>query len=120
MAEIAFPEGARGNHDWVMFPATVDGNPVTCKILLEVLANRFGAPNPNGPGLLKVFQANRPAIEAMARRLINIHRYESDRSIVIRGTDVQPRCNRRGSLNRGSVMWTWRRRHERRMAHPAV
>jgi len=71
-----------------MFPATVDGNFITCKILLEALANCFGTPNPNGPGLLKVFQANRPAIEAMSRRLINSHRYEPDRSIVIRGTDV--------------------------------
>jgi hypothetical protein len=92
MAEITFPGGAQANEDWVMFHAIVDGSPITCKILLEALANRFGTPNPNGPSLLQVFQANRPAIDGMARRLINIHRYEPeeapDKSIVIRGTDV--------------------------------
>jgi hypothetical protein len=42
----------------------------------------------NAPGLLNVFQANRAEIEAIARRLIQIHRYEPDGSIIIRGTDV--------------------------------
>jgi hypothetical protein len=88
MPEITFPEGERGSEEWVIFPATVDGKSMTCKILLEALANRFGTPEPNAAGLLKVFQANRPAIETIARRLINSHRYEPDRSIVIRGTDV--------------------------------
>lgn len=86
MPEIIFPGGERGNEDWVIFPATVDGKPTMCKILLDAMANRFGTPEPNAPGLLKVFQANRPAIETMARRLINSHRYEQDRLIVIRGT----------------------------------
>jgi hypothetical protein len=55
MAEITFPGGAQANEDWVMFHAIVDGSPITCKILLEALANRFGTPNPNGPSLLQVF-----------------------------------------------------------------
>ena len=88
MPEITFPKEEQGNEDWVMFPATVDGKSVMCKILLEALANRFGTPNPNAARLLKVFRGNRPAIEELARRRIGYAGYEPDGSIVIRGTDI--------------------------------
>jgi hypothetical protein len=88
MPQISFPEGERGHEEFVTFWADVDGKIVICKILLEALANRFGVQESNAAGLLKVFQANRPAIEALAKKLIGYCRYEPDGLIVIYGTDV--------------------------------
>jgi hypothetical protein len=89
VAEITFPEGAQGNEEFVEFRAQVDGKTVQCRILLEALANRFEGQLSNAIDLLTIFRANRPAIETIARRLINSRRYEPDnKSIVIRGADV--------------------------------
>jgi Protein of unknown function (DUF1488) len=88
VAEITFPEGAQGNEEFVEFRAQVDGETVQCRILLEALANRFEGQLSNTIELLTVFRANRPAIETIARRLINSRRFEPDRSIIIRGADV--------------------------------
>jgi hypothetical protein len=40
MAEIAFREGAKGNEECVMFPATVDGEPITCN--MQNIVRGFG------------------------------------------------------------------------------
>ena len=88
VAEITFPEGAQGNEEFVEFRAQVDGETVQCRILLEALTNRFEGQLSNTIDLLTVFSANRPTIEAIARRLINSRRFEPDRSIIIRGADV--------------------------------
>jgi Protein of unknown function (DUF1488) len=94
MPEITFLDDIQGNEEWVRFLATVDGKPTMCKISLEALANRFHATEPTAPrlsdtqGPLKVFQANRADVENIARRLIQVRRYEPDGSIVIHGTDV--------------------------------
>jgi Protein of unknown function (DUF1488) len=88
VAEITFPEGAQGNEEFVEFRAQVDGETVQCRILFEALANRVEGQLSHAIDLLTVFRANRPAIETIARRLINSRRFEPDRSIIIRGTDV--------------------------------
>ena len=88
MAEITFPEGAQGNEEFVEFRAQVNGETIQCRILLEALANRFEGQLSNAIDLLTVFRAHRPAIEMLAKRLINSRRYEPDGSIVIRGNDV--------------------------------
>lgn len=66
---INFPN-ARGvytQNTTVAFPAQVNGIDVNCEISAEALEDHFGARSANGSDLLAAFEANRSAIEAVAR-----------------------------------------------------
>jgi len=52
------------------FPATADGAQIRCAITAEALEDHFGAASSREPDLIAAFDANRPAIEAAAARLI--------------------------------------------------
>lgn len=65
--------------------AEVDSRRVLCNISSELLQERFQA-SPNEP--MKAVLANRPAIQAAARRLIERKAYEADGSILIRRGDI--------------------------------
>lgn len=51
----------------VAFPAEFNGIDVTCEISAEALQNHFGVRSANGADLVAAFEANRAAIEAVAR-----------------------------------------------------
>lgn len=51
----------------VAFPAQIDGVDVTCEISAEALEDHFGASSNKSADLLAAFDANRAAIEKVAR-----------------------------------------------------
>lgn len=51
----------------VAFTAQINGVDVICEISAEALEDHFGARSARGTDLVAVFEANRPAIEAVAR-----------------------------------------------------
>lgn len=55
----------------VAFSALVDDRCVQCAITAEALEDHFGAPSLLERDLLDAFGAHRPAIEAMARRMLD-------------------------------------------------
>ncbi|MPV65557.1 DUF1488 domain-containing protein [Burkholderia sp. BE17] len=54
----------------VAFRAQFNGIDVTCEISAEALQDHFGVRTANGADLVFAFEANRPAIETVARVLI--------------------------------------------------
>lgn len=68
-----------------LIAADVNAKRVLCAISSELLQQRFRAPADDP---MKSVLANRLAIEAAARRLIEKHAYEPDGSILIRADDI--------------------------------
>jgi hypothetical protein len=65
--------------------AQVDDRRVLCRISIEVLQERFRA---SATEPMLAVRENRPAIEAAAKKRIEIAAYEQDGSIVIRDRDI--------------------------------
>jgi len=72
----------------IEFSANVNGYPITCRISEEALEDYFGAAGV--PTLVPVFNAFRPAIEAVARRKI-LHRNLQDGAVSITTDDFSSR-----------------------------
>ncbi|MCM3583754.1 DUF1488 domain-containing protein [Ralstonia pickettii] len=66
---VHFPKtrGVYTPNTTVAFPAQLNGVDVTCEISAEALEDHFGARSTAGDDLVAAFEANRPAIEAVAR-----------------------------------------------------
>jgi hypothetical protein len=85
--EISFPALECWNPmtEVATIAAQVNKKRVLCRISSEILRERFQA-SPEEP--MQAVAANRPAIEAAARKLIENEAYEEDGSITIRRTDI--------------------------------
>lgn len=66
---IHFPTtpGVYTPNNTVAFAAQINGVDVTCEISVEALEDHFGARSTRGTDLVAAFEANRTAIEAVAR-----------------------------------------------------
>ena len=64
--------------------AQVNKKRVLCRVSIDVLQERFHA---SAEAPMEAVVENRPAIEKVARKLIEDERYEEDGSIVIRESD---------------------------------
>ncbi|VVU49560.1 periplasmic protein [Burkholderia anthina] len=72
--QIAFPPDPPeycGRDLVVAFSALVDGRCVQCAVTAEALEDHFGARSLLERDLLDAFDAHRPAIETMARRMLD-------------------------------------------------
>jgi hypothetical protein len=87
MQDITFLAGEtwHDTQEVVVFQASGSGRPICCRMSWEALQDRRFNGDASQP--LETFRRHRPAIEEIARRLIQRQRFEPDGSILIRPQD---------------------------------